>query len=302
MNYNSKITVVGSINMDLIAFCDTLPMKGETVVGTTFAQAPGGKGANQAVAAARLGGDVKMIGCVGQAFGDDLLESLQQSGVDTLYMSRTEQTSSGLAAINVDKHGDNTLIYIPGANHYILKTIIDENEDIIAESDIVLLQLEIPIPTVCHAIRVAHKHGVPTILNPSPLHPLDRAVIKMVDYLIPNEIEGATLAGIESKDPRRIVLALKMMGLKNIILTVGEKGAYYSKDGEVCHFPAYKVKAVDTTAAGDAFLGAFALAISSGETIDAAVAFATKVSALSVQKVGAQPSLPTRDDVEKSTF
>lgn len=298
MNYHSKITVIGSINMDLIAFCDTLPMKGETVIGTSFAQAPGGKGANQAVAAARLGGDVKMIGCVGQAFGDDLIGSLQQSGVDTSHIRRIHATSSGLAAINVDKNGDNTLIYVPGANHYVLEKTVDENQDIIAESDIVVLQLEIPVPTVCHAIQVAHKHRVPVALNPSPLHQLDNSILKMVDYLIPNEIEGAALTGVESGDFDRIVQALKKMGLKHVILTVGEKGVYFSKDSEVCHYPAYKVKAVDTTAAGDAFLGAFALAISSGETLDASVAFATKVSALSVQKVGAQPSLPTWHDVE----
>lgn len=299
MQYHSKITVIGSINMDLIALCDTLPQKGETVIGNSFAQAPGGKGANQAAAAARLGGAVKMIGCVGEPFGAALLESLQQSGVDTSHIAKIHETNSGLAAINVDKNGNNTLIYIPGANYYVLEKTVIENEAVIAASDILVLQLEIPIPTVCQAIKIAHKHKVPIILNPAPYHPLDRSIYAMIDYLIPNEIEGAAITGIEAGEFEQITKGLINMGAKNAILTVGENGAYYSHAQDIRHCPAYKVNALDTTAAGDAFLGAFALAISSREKPDDAISFATKVSALSVQKLGAQPSLPTLDDVNK---
>ncbi|MBN1348757.1 ribokinase [candidate division KSB1 bacterium] len=298
MRYQSKIAVVGSINMDLIALCDTLPRLGETVIGKSFAQAPGGKGANQAVAAARLGGKVKMIGCVGNAFGADLLDSLQQSGVDTAHVSQIQDTSSGLAAINVDKDGNNTLIYIPGANLLVTPQVVEDNEATIAESDILVLQFEIPPDTVSRAVEIAHKHRIPVVLNPSPYHALDKSLYSMVDYLIPNEIEGAAIAGVEHANLHNIVTALLKSGVKNVIMTIGEKGALYSDGQGIHHQPAYKVKALDTTAAGDAFLGAFALAISSGERMPQAVAFATKVSALSVQKVGAQPSLPSLADVQ----
>ncbi|MCL2352439.1 MAG: ribokinase [Firmicutes bacterium] len=293
-----KIAVIGSLNMDMVITSPKMPLMGETVMGGGFITSPGGKGANQAVAASRLGGDVAMAGCVGDdAFGDRLLENLRQSGVDVGRVRRLPGVSTGVAMIIV-VGGDNTILVDPGANALLTPDMLDE--DFIAACDTVMLQLEIPPETVSRAADIARRHGVRVLLNPAPARPLPAGLLAKADVLTPNETECGLMTGAEIAsvgDAGRAIPDLLARGARNVIVTMGKNGAVYNDGDKIVHCPAPPVKAVDTTAAGDCFSAAVAVALGEGKSIAEAVGFACRAGALTVQKMGAQASLPWRDDL-----
>ncbi|WP_316571601.1 ribokinase [Neobacillus sp. YIM B06451] len=285
-----KITVIGSINMDLVTKVSRVPLVGETVIGESFYTAPGGKGANQAVAAARLGAQVSMIGCVGgDTFGRELISNLESELIDTSKVEVVSGSSTGIASITVSG-GDNSIIVTPGANNLVTPEFILRHEKAISESDIIILQLEIPLETVKLAASIAKKHGVKVILNPAPFQVLPEQLLNDVDYLTPNEHEQKQLLlSLNSEQKEEI--------LKKCIVTQGPKGVAIYKDG-VGEIPGYRVEAIDTTGAGDTFNGALAFALSEGMELKEACQFANAAAALSVTKPGAQGGMPTRDEVK----
>ena len=296
------ITVVGSLNMDLITYCRRAPRAGETVTGDRFRTACGGKGANQAVAAARLGAAVAMIGCVGEdAFGDELVAALAAEGVDTAGVRRVPG-SSGIAAITVEEGGGNRIVVVPGANAR-LERLGPADRRRIAGSRFLLLQLESPLPVVEEAARVARAAGVTVMLTPAPARPLPPSLLEAVDWLLPNETELATLAGIGAleEDAAAIEAAARRLGAGRIrvVVTLGARGCLYvPPEGPALAVPAVAVRAVDTTAAGDTFAGALAVALAEGQAVDDALRFATRAAGLAVTREGAQPSMPYRAEVD----
>ncbi len=297
----AHIVVIGSLNMDLVVQSPRHPNPGETLIGTSFHTLPGGKGANQAVAAARIGAAVTMIGCVGlDSFGDQLIETLHAASVDTTCIQRVAE-STGVALITVSEAGANTIVVVPGANATVSPAQVRAHEDIIRRADAVLLQLEIPLPAVKAAAELAHAHGVPVILNPAPAQPLGRDVLQHVSYLIPNEHEAALLTGATgiSGDMGEAARALQAAGVDSVVVTLGENGALLV-DGSTTHTtPAFPVDAVDSTAAGDAFVGAFAVALSEGRPPADAVVWGCAAGAWACTVLGAQRSLPERQRVAK---
>ena len=297
------ITVIGSLNMDLVTGINKMPRVGETLIGRNFKQVPGGKGANQADAIAKLNGKVMMIGKIGNDnFGDILVKSLEQDGVDVSNISKNENVSTGIATIMVNSDGDNSIIVVPGANSELTTLDIDNAIDAIKQTDIVVTQLEIPIETVKHSLKKAKEFGKYTILNPAPAKELDDEIIGLVDLVTPNETELEILSGVSIKTEQDILKAAKVLidkGVKELVVTMGEKGSLNINKTESRIYPSHKVKAIDTTAAGDSFTGAIAVLLSEGKTIEEAIKFASKVGALTVTKEGAQSSLPTREEVEK---
>lgn len=288
-----NIIVVGSINMDLVVQSPRHPLPGETILGTAFHTFPGGKGANQAVAAARLGGHVKMIGRVGSdSFGDTLLTTLENDGVDTRYMARTENLASGVALITVSDSGQNNIVVVPGANGRLSPADIQASEDAFEGASVVLLQLEIPLETVLEAVRIARRHGAKVVLNPAPARQLPEELLSQVDILVPNESELMLLSG--TKDINTAVAHLKALGTGNLIVTLGSEGVLVLEDATSNHILPHQVSVVDTTAAGDGFVGAFAVALTEGKGILDAASWGNAAGALAVTKAGAQPSLPTR--------
>jgi len=296
-----KIAVIGSLNMDLVISTPRLPEMGETIIGSGFMTVPGGKGANQAVAAAKLGGNVSMIGCVGDdIFGNRLIDNLKENGVNTAYVGVVRECATGIAVILV-KDGDNCIVIDPGANHKLMPETVEKLEDVIKDSFIVVIQLEIPIPTVYKAIEIAKRHGVKVLLNPAPACQLDDSILSQVDILVPNESECEIITGIDVKSVEDGKTAIKYFmdkGIPQVVVTLGSRGVLYNSGNEIIHKPAIAVKAVDTTAAGDSFAGALAVAFSEGKGIDEAISFANSVGAMTVQKKGAQSSLPSREEVE----
>jgi ribokinase len=287
------IIVVGSLNMDLVVRIPRHPQIGETILGGEFGTFPGGKGANQAVAAARLGAAVKMIGRVGtDAFGAALLQALAKDGVDTTHVLQDREAATGVALITVDANGRNTIVVASGANGRVSPADISAAESVFEGARVLLLQLECPLEAVAHAIQLARKHGVQVVLNPAPARSLDAALLSNVDYLIPNQTELARLSGLDSISPA--VNHLQAMGVQRVIVTLGEEGVLVAEDKEQAQLPAHRVVAVDTTAAGDAFVGAFAVALAEGRSTREAAAWGNAAGALAVTKMGAQPSLPTR--------
>lgn len=296
-----KITVIGSLNMDLVISTPRIPALGETILGNGFFTAPGGKGANQAVAAARLGGRVTMVGCVGNdIFGKELLQNLSENNVEIKKVKQIENTPTGVAMITV-KDGDNFIIVDPGANSTLTPAMIVELETLIKESFMVVIQLEIPFETVEMAIALAHKHGTKVLLNPAPARTLSDELLRNIDILTPNEKECEQITGLPIKtidDAKAAALFLMRKGIPQVIITMGSGGVVYNDGNKLLHKPVHKVKAVDTTAAGDSFTGAVAVALSEGKSIDEAIDFANIVGALTVSKSGAQRSLPMRIEVE----
>jgi len=296
------IVVVGSINIDLVTRADRIPLVGETVHSSDFQTHPGGKGANQAVAASRLGYPVRMIGRVGSdPFGRELRSQLARSGVDTARV-RTSQGPSGVAVITVTPNGDNAIVVTPGANALISPKDVDENFDVIREAGIVLSQLEIPMETVQHLGEVCSRLNVPLMLDPSPARPLTEELIRRVTWLTPNETETACcvpdmeIAGRRPDTPEIIDALLKRSD--GVVLKMGSRGAYLAtKDGERHRVNAFRVTAVDTTAAGDSFNGAFAVGHMLGKSPVDAAQFAAAAAAISVTRAGAQPSMPTMEEV-----
>ncbi len=293
------IIVVGSINMDIVVQVDHQPAPGETILGSDYETHPGGKGANQAVAAARLGANVRMIGRVGSdAFGQQLLSGLNHEGIDTHWL-KTLETPSGVAFINVDKQGQNSIIVAPGANARLKPEEL--RPEAFAKAKVVLMQLEIPLNTVRRAAKLGQEAGATVILNAAPAKQLEPSDYQDIDVLVVNEIEAGMLLGKARACNPAEALALADNLLKLIpavIITLGEQGAVWKSDNDAGQLPAFAVAALDTTAAGDAFLGALALALSQGDSLANAVRSASAAGALAASKAGAQPSLPTRDELE----
>lgn len=296
-----NICVIGSLNMDLVVNVDAMPKPGQTIIGSNFKEVPGGKGANQAVAMARLNGNVSMIGKVGEdGFGQTLINSLKNDKVDTTYIQITKG-STGVALITVDKNAQNSIVVSPGANFEVKEEDIDNNIKAIENSDIVVLQLETPLNTIKYALNKAKELNKYTILNPAPAVKLDDEIIKNVDLLTPNETELEIISGVSIETEEDIQKAAQIMiekGVKELIVTLGSKGSLYINKEKSMFKKAYKVEAVDTTAAGDSYTGALAVALSQDKGIEDAMDFASKVGALSVLKEGAQSSLPTLEDVK----
>ena len=296
-----NICVIGSLNMDLVVNVDTMPKPGQTIIGSNFKEVPGGKGANQAVAMAGLNGNVSMIGKVGEdGFGQTLINSLKNDKVDTTYI-QTAKGATGVALITVDKNAQNSIVVSPGANFEVKEDDIDNNIEAIKNSDIVVLQLETPLNTIKYALNKAKELNKYTILNPAPAVKLDDEIIKNVDLLTPNETELEIISGVSIESEEDIQKAAQIMiekGVKELIVTLGSKGSLYINKEKSMFKKAYKVEAVDTSAAGDSYTGALAVALSQDKGMEEAMDFASKVGALSVLKEGAQSSLPILEDVE----
>lgn len=291
----TKVAVLGSTNMDLVAYVDRAPERGETVTGREFRTIPGGKGANQAVAAARAGGDVMMIGAVGDdAYGVRMRENLEHSGVDTDLL-HTAEGPSGTAHIVVDGKGSNAIVVIPGANGTV--TALGPGEiAAIAEADLLLLQLELPLSAVIEGARAGHAQGVRTVLTPSPVQQLPAELLDCVDLLVANEYEAAELS--EHAEPHAAAEIL-LGQVPAVVITLGAKGCLYAARGsQTVHFPAPEVTAVDTTGAGDTFVGTLAVALGEGQPVPKAVAWAASAAALCVQKPGASISMPYRSEID----
>ncbi|EIJ78250.1 ribokinase [Bacillus methanolicus PB1] len=289
-----RITVIGSINMDLVTKTRKIPRIGETVLGDSFYTIPGGKGANQAVAAARLGADVTLIGCVGQdAFGKELVKHLSIQGIHMDYVRPVLHQSTGFASITISD-GDNSIIVVPGANYQVTPEFVEEHESVIAKSDIVLLQLEIPLKSVEKAVEIAKKHNVKVILNPAPIQALSKELVQKIDYLTPNEHEQQELlsSAFEWSEQEKKDLMAKC------IVTRGSKGVKIFQNGGK-EISGYKVEVVDTTGAGDTFNGALAFSLSFGMELEEACRFANAAAALSVSKLGAQGGMPTKQEVDE---
>ncbi len=292
------LAVAGSANLDLVVEVDHHPVTGETVLGGDHARIPGGKGANQAVAAARLGAAVSFIGRVGaDAAGEQLRDSLADAGVDLTHLGIDPDAPSGIAMIGVDRSGDNAIIVSPGANGRLQPTHITDADPLLREAAGLLLQLETPLDTVLAAARAAA--GI-VILDPAPAQPLPPELLRSVDVLVPNETELALLSGqpVDPDDTASVASAARSLDVPTVVVTLGAAGAVIVTDDEVTVVPAPVVEPVDTTAAGDAFRAALAIGLVSGQPATAAAEFAVRVGAAATLRTGAQPSLPTRSELE----
>lgn len=297
----SKLIVVGSSNVDLTAMVSSLPKPGETIGGATLIQANGGKGANQAVSAARLGGDVVFITCVGDdAHGHMLAEQFGLDGIDTSLMKFTSNVATGVALIYVDQSGENCIAVAPGANNELLPADIEDARPYFEKADYLLLQLEIPMDTVEKAVNLAVECGVKVVLNPAPMFPLTDDVLSKLWLITPNETEAEKLTGIRinnEKDASAAADILFSKGVQNVIVTLGSAGSYVCTRESKTLVPARKVKAVDTTAAGDVFNGALVAALSEGKSLLDAAGFASLAASISVTRQGAQTSVPFREEM-----
>ncbi|MFP4323625.1 MAG: ribokinase [Anaerolineales bacterium] len=295
----TKITVIGSANVDLVARVPYIPEPGETIIGADFMQAMGGKGANQAVAAARLGGDVTFVARVGSdAFGEACILAYSAAGIATHGVLRTTGMTTGIALIGVADNGENSIIVVPGANHALSPADIDAQAEAIQSADVVLLQLETPLETVQRAVDIAYAAGRTIILNPAPYQPLPRALLEKISVLTPNLTEAGQLLGDALYEDSMMAQSLLGLGAQSVVMTEGANGAQVAGSLGHVKVPAYPVQAVDSTGAGDAFNAALGLALAEGRSLHQAAEFAAAAAALSVTKIGAQPSLPTRADVD----
>lgn len=299
-----KILIIGSLNMDSVIETPYMPKAGETITGKGISLVPGGKGANQAYAVGKLGGCVGMIGAVGKdSFGQALKENLESVNVNTRGIEVLDGKTTGQAYITVDERGENSIILIPGTNALVTKSTIERHEDLIRESDIIIMQLEIPIDTVEYVKKRAIEFGKQIIVDPAPaLSGLPDTFWQGIDYIKPNETELSILVGKELRTKEELCEGAREMlrkGVKKVIVTLGGKGCLYVDKTETIFFPAKKVEAVDTTAAGDSFTAGFALALARGDTYEDAIRFGQSVSAITVTRKGAQTSIPTLDEVEQ---
>lgn len=297
-----KILVVGSSNTDMVIKARHLPRPGETILGGSFFMNPGGKGANQAVTIARLGGQVTFICKTGSdIFGHQSQQLFEEEGINTSYIFSDSEHPSGVALITVDENAENCIVVASGANANLLPSDLNKADEAIAEADLILMQLEIPMETVEYVAEQGHRLGKKVILNPAPAHPLSPSLLKHLYMITPNETEAEMISGIKITDEASAIEAAKVlvhMGVQNVIITLGSKGALAYCDKNVEMVPALKVEAVDTTAAGDVFNGALTVALSEGRSLPEAVRFACKASAISVTRVGAQSSAPYRNEVD----
>ena len=291
------IVVVGSLNMDLVVHTPRHPQPGETILGGDFGAYPGGKGANQAVAAARLGGMVTLVGRAGKdAFGESLIQTLAQDGVSTAHVGRSAEAATGVALITVDASGQNTIVVAPGANGQLTPEDVAAAEEVFAGAGVVVMQLECPVPAVQRAVALARKHDAQVILNPAPAQPLAGSLLKDLDYLIPNQGELALLTG--EADLRAAARQLRQTGVRHVAVTLGGEGVFLLDEAGEFQLPAHVVKVLDTVAAGDAFVGAFAVALTEGRPAREAAVWGNAAGALAVTRSGAQPSLPRRAELE----
>jgi ribokinase len=298
---NSKILVIGSSNTDMTIKGDRLPVPGETVTGGVFYMGPGGKGANQAVAAKRLGGNVEFICKVGRdIFGDNALAGYEKEGIDISHAMRSDK-ASGTALILVDESGENCISVASGANGDITPEDIDSVADVIRSAGFLILQLEVPVESVMRAAKIAHEAGVYVILNPAPARELPKELFKYISLMTPNQTETSFMSGHKVEDEKSLEDAVEVLrgyGVQDFVVTLGSKGSLVFKDGRAEMIPSIKVKAVDATAAGDTFCGALCVGLSEGLTLTEAAKFATKASAITVTRPGAQNSIPTRNEIE----
>jgi len=292
-----KILVVGSINMDMVVRVPHSPKPGETVLGGDFETFPGGKGANQAVAAARMGGEVTMVGRVGNDdFGNILIQGLVEDKIKTTHVIKDSKARTGVAMISVAADGENMIVVASGANANVSVEDVSNTRPLMRETDLLLVQLECPLETVTASIELAKAYQIPVVLNPAPAQPLPKSLLQNVDYLTPNQTELLILSGETNLNAG--IEKFRNWGLRNLIITLGANGARVISEGIDQHLPAHEITAVDTTAAGDAFNGALAVALAEGKPILEAVSYGMAAGALASTKRGAQPSLPTRDAVE----
>ncbi len=298
----SSILVIGSVNTDMVVKVPHLPRAGETVLGGKFYKLPGGKGANQAVAAQRAGGQVIFIACVGDdAFGQEAIKGYSEDNIDVKHINKISQVSTGVALITVDNQGGNMIAVASGANLELTAELVDKKTALIEQCDVLLLQLEIPLEAVVAAIDIAHQNERFVILNPAPAQALPPGLYSKINIITPNETEAEILTGIKVTDiasAKQAAERLLSYGVKRVIITLGAQGVVYSDHGGFHHEPCFKVDAVDTTAAGDVFNGALAAALAQQKSFHAALNFAQAASALSVTKIGAQNSVPYGEETE----
>ncbi|WP_321436431.1 ribokinase [uncultured Bacteroides sp.] len=296
-----KLLVVGSVNTDMVVKSHSLPKPGETVLGGTFFMNAGGKGANQAVAAARLGADVTFICKIGNdAFGETSKKLFENEGIDTSYVLVDPDNASGVALITVDHNAENCIVVAPGANANLHASDVPDLPSIIEQFDYILMQLEIPLETIQTVADIAYQKNIPVILNPAPAKALPNSLLSKLYLITPNETEAEIITGIKVIDEDTALLAAKKMhelGVHCVIITLGAKGAFIYKDSQSEIIPSLKVKAVDTTAAGDIFNGALIVGLMEGRSIKESVQFACKASAISVTRMGAQSSAPYRNEI-----
>lgn len=295
------ILVIGSFMMDLVVRTPRAPENGETIIGNSFSRFPGGKGANQAVAAARLGGKVTMVGKVGSDnFGDEFLHTLTKENIDTKYVERDLTYPTGVGSITLEENGNNRIVVVPGANRQFLVNDLDRIQDLIKQSSILVVQLEMDFDMTKQAVAYADMYDVPVILNPAPAQKLDDELLEKVTYLTPNETEAEILTGIKVDSLESAEAAAKVLlakGVKNVIVTLADKGALIVNATGTQHIPGYTVKPIDTVAAGDSFNGALAVGVTIGKPLDEVVRFANAVGAIAVTREGAIPSLPYINEV-----
>ncbi|RLC08945.1 MAG: ribokinase [Deltaproteobacteria bacterium] len=299
---SGSIVVVGSSNMDLVAKAVRIPVVGETLMGSDFFMVPGGKGANQAVAAAKLGAEVIFVAKLGKdVFASKSLENFKSVGISTKHIEQLDGVPSGVAIIAIDEQGKNIIIVVPGANGKLTPADVDKAKSDIANASVVVAQLEIPIETVEQAAKVAQKNNIPFILDPAPARPLSDELLSRVDIIKPNETEAEILTGIKVTDQASAAKAADVLlgkGVKAVIITLGEKGLMLATKDHQEMIPSNKVSAVDSTAAGDAFTGSLACRLALGDSLRDAAVYANVVAAISVTRLGAQPSMPTREEAE----
>lgn len=301
MSPTPRVVVVGSLNLDLVTTADRRPNAGETLVGRSFATFVGGKGLNQAIAAARLGAHTSMVGRVGQdAFGQRLRRALAADAIDDAFVQDDADASTGTATIIVDAQGDNSIIVVAGANGRLSLADVEQAADAIRAADVLVMQLEVPLPTVQRAAEIARAAGVRVLLNPAPAQPLPDDLLRLVDVLVPNESETALLTGQAVSDnasAARAAQALLQRGVGAVVLTLGPRGALLATAAQTERIPGYRVQVVDTTAAGDAFCGALAVQLASGQPLPAAARFANAAGALATTVLGAEPAMPRAEAV-----
>ena len=297
-----QVTVVGSFMYDLVATVPRRPKTGETLVGNTFGMFLGGKGANQAIAASRAGSKVTMVGRLGNDFfGKQFLEKFSREGINTDFVTQDEENGTGVAMPLIDASGDNSIVIIPQANMALTVENINQAQSTIADADVLVMQCEVPMDANQRAAEIAKQNDTLVILNPAPAQLIPDQILKLVDIIIPNEIETETLTGLPTKTENEVLVAgrnLLSKGVETVILTLGDRGSLLlNEDGEKL-IPAFDVSVVDTTAAGDSFCGVLAASLANGISINLSVEIANAAGALAVTKLGAEPSLPQRDAID----